>query len=273
MRSATILICLFVIIVAAQSYTTGNTRENPGFRWPEGKKMALSLTFDDARPSEVTNGIPLLDRYGVKATFYVVPSNVLKKLDVWKKAVKNGHEIGNHTVRHPCTGNHHWARRKALEDYTLYDMIMELDSANRFIEKNLGVRPRSYAYTCGETFVGRGKNTRSYVPVVAEMFENGRGGANVVPNDPSFCDMYQLTSLGSDGKSFEEILPLIESAKDKGQWLILVGHEMAEAERRQTTLLSTVEEICKYATDPANGIWIDNVSDIADYIREQRGEL
>ena len=42
--------------------------------WPEGKKTALSLTFDDARLSQVDQGLPLLDAYGVKATFYVLDS-------------------------------------------------------------------------------------------------------------------------------------------------------------------------------------------------------
>jgi hypothetical protein len=36
--------------------------------------------------------------------------------------------------------------------------------------------------------------------------------------------------------------------------------------------MSTLEGICKYATDPANGIWIDTVHNIAFHIREKRGE-
>ena len=42
--------------------------------WLEGKTAALSLTFDDARLSQVDQGLPLLDAYGVKATFYVLDS-------------------------------------------------------------------------------------------------------------------------------------------------------------------------------------------------------
>jgi hypothetical protein len=76
-----------------------------------------------------------------------------------------------------------------------------------------------------------------------------------------------------DGKSFEEIKSLIESEKYQGRWLILVGHEISSQGKRQTTLLSTLEEICKYATDPANGIWIDNVSNIASYVKKERGKL
>src|SRR5690554_7060319 len=33
------------------------------FEWPEGIKMGLSLSFDDARPSQIDKGIPLFDKY------------------------------------------------------------------------------------------------------------------------------------------------------------------------------------------------------------------
>ncbi len=56
------------------------------FSWPQGKKIALSLSFDDARNSQVEGGTALLDKYGVKATFYVVPSAVEKRLEGWKKS-------------------------------------------------------------------------------------------------------------------------------------------------------------------------------------------
>ena len=108
------------------------------FPWPEGKKMALSLTFDDARLSQIDTGIPLLDKYGVKATFYISPGSMLKRTDGWKKAALNGHDIGNHSVYHPCSGNFAWSRNKALEEYSLQKMKTELDSANRLINESAG---------------------------------------------------------------------------------------------------------------------------------------
>ncbi|MBO3755347.1 MAG: polysaccharide deacetylase family protein, partial [Candidatus Brockarchaeota archaeon] len=53
------------------------------FNWPNGFKGAVSLTFDDGLPSQLDLGVPLLEEYGFKATFYVNPrddyENVLKK--------------------------------------------------------------------------------------------------------------------------------------------------------------------------------------------------
>ncbi len=127
------------------------------FQWPEGKKMALSLSFDDARLSQADKGIPLLDKYGVKATFYVMPGRVTERLEVWKKAVQNGHEMGNHSLVHPCPGNFQWARDRALDDYTLESFSMELDSAGKLLKELLGVQPLSFAYFCGPDLSGKRK--------------------------------------------------------------------------------------------------------------------
>jgi peptidoglycan/xylan/chitin deacetylase (PgdA/CDA1 family) len=253
-----------------QTYRSNNPSE-PGhkFPWPEGKKMALSLTFDDARLSQIDTGIPLLDKYGVKATFYISPGSMLKRTDGWKQAVVNGHDIGNHSVYHPCSGNFTWSRDKALEEYSLQKMKTELDSASWLIKETLGVNSLSFAYPCGQTFIGRGAGVQSYVPLIASMFESGRGWLNEAPNDPYFCDLAQLNASELDGKSFEQVLTLIETAKTNGHWLILAGHEMNE-EGRQTSLLKTIEAICKYAMDPSNGIWIDNVHNVASFIKQKR---
>jgi len=241
-------------------------------KWPKGKKMALSLTFDDSRLSQIDKGIPLLDQYDVKATFYVSPNSMLKRVEGWKKAVKNGHDIGNHTLNHPCTGNYSYSktRNNALENMTIEMMKKEIDSANTLIKETLGIVPVSFAYPCGNTFVGRGIDTKSYVPLIAAQFETGRLWLSEAPNDPLYCDLAQLTGMKLDGKSFDEILKNIKPARDNGRWLVLVGHEMNDTEGNLTSFLSTIEAICRYATDPANGIWIDHIHNIASFIKEQR---
>lgn len=269
--SLTIIYFFIFSFSIAQDYEqTGEKGINPGFQWPEGKRMAISLTFDDARLSQIDNGIPVLDKYNVKATFYILPKNLIKRLDGWKKAASNGHELGNHSFLHPCTGNFSWSRNKALENYTLQDMGIELDSASLLIEKSLGVKPSSFAYPCGQTFVGRSLQTHSYIPLIAARFETGRTWMNEGPNDPAFCDLAQLTGMELDGKSFQQVKSMIEAAKSKGSWLIFAGHEMNKS-GTQTTYLSTLDSLCQYALNPENEIWIDNIKNIAHYVREKRG--
>jgi peptidoglycan/xylan/chitin deacetylase (PgdA/CDA1 family) len=259
-----------LMIFSLALLATGTTfAQNRSFPWPEGKRMAISLSFDDGRASQALKGAPLLDEYGVKATFYLVPSAAQKQVNDWKKVAAHGHEIGNHSVNHACSGNFVWSRSNALENYTLDKMRSELLEANKQIEAMLGVRPESYAYPCGQTFIGRGKDTKSFVPVVADLFASGRGWLDEAPVDPSYCDMAQLTGMEMDGKDFEQILTLIENARNNGQWLVLAGHEMSDS-GPQTTRLSMLRKLCAYAKDPANGIWIAPVGEVARYVKSKR---
>ena len=244
------------------------TDEHP---WPEGKRVAVSLSFDDARPSQVDTGLSVLDRFGAKATFYVVPVRVEPKLEGWKRLVASGHEIGNHSLRHPCTGNFEWSREAALEDYSLHQMREELLQANRRLKEMLGVEPATFAYPCGQTFVGRGRSTRSYVPLIAELFLAGRGWLDETPNDPKFHDPAQMSGMSMDGMDFPEVRTLVDAARKAGQWLVLAGHEIGES-GSQTTRVEMLNELIPYLQDPENEIWFETVATVARYLKDRRQE-
>ncbi|AEI47279.1 polysaccharide deacetylase family protein [Runella slithyformis] len=264
------LSCLFsfVILLTLTHLSAAQTPSAAPAFWPEGKRVALSLSFDDARLSQVDVGTKLLDEYGVKATFFVLTSSVSKRLDAWKQAIVNGHEIGNHTELHPCSGNFPWAKPNALEGYTLDKMKSELVRANKAIEAQLGITPKVFAYPCGQTFVGRGVTAKSYIPLIAELFSAGRGWLDEGPNDPTFCDMAQLTGMEMDGKEFEQLLPIIENAKKTGHWVVLAGHEVGES-GNQTTRVAMLRKLCEYAKNPANGVWIAPIGVVAKYVKNK----
>ena len=262
-----IFVCQFAIAVTSQVRVHAAAGD---FAWPEGRSAAVSLTFDDARPSQVDNGLAVLDRLRAKATFYVVPVRVLSRLAGWKKLVASGHEIGNHSLRHPCTGNFEWSREAALEEYTLDRMRAELIGANRRLKELLGVEPVTFAYPCGQTFVGRGLSTRSYVPLISELFLVGRGWLDETPNDPVFHDPAQVSGMSMDGMDFPEVRALVEAARSAGQWLVLAGHEIAGS-GRQTTRIEMLERLIPYLQDPENKIWFETVETVARYLRDRRG--
>ena len=143
------------------------------------------------------------------------------------------------------------------------------DDANAEIERLVGVRSTTFAYPCGEKFVGRGAATESYVPLVAKRFLAGRGFRDEAANDPAFCDFAQVLGVDSDGMSFEEIKTQVASAVKDGGWVVFAGHEIGTA-GRQTTLIPALEQFLQYAKDPANGVWLDTVENVAKYIRAQQ---
>lgn len=266
MKSSTIFCsCLFLFLYVTNPILGQEVK----FPWPEGKNMALSLSFDDARASNPTHGIPLLDQHGIRATFFVVPQSVQNNLEGWRKAVATGHEMANHSITHPCSGNFIWSRNKALENYTLDKMRTELLQANFEIENLLGVKPTVYAYPCGQMYVGRGQHAQSLVPLISELFVAGRGWLAEAPVDPLYADMAQLTGIEMDNKSFDQIKAYIDQAAANGQWLVLAGHETNDS-GRQTTYLETLRQLAAYVNNTENGIWVAPIGEIADYVQATR---
>lgn len=239
------------------------------FHWPDGKKAAVSLSFDDARTSQVDTGLSLFKKKGVKVTFFVQPGHVEEFLQGWKQAAADGHEIANHSLTHPCTGNYTFSRNNALENYDLATMAQQLDGANQEIYRLLGVKPRTFAYPCGQKFVGRGTNVKSYVPLVAERFVAGRGYLDEAANDPSLCDLAQAMGTGFDEMDFAQMKKIVDEAVHEGRWVIFVGHEIGNR-AYQTTDTKALEALCDYLKNSQTGVWLGTVQEVATYIQKER---
>lgn len=84
-------------------------------RHEPGHQHAVYLTFDDGPIPEVTPWVlDVLDRYGIKATFFMVGDNVRKHPEVYEEVVRRGHRIGNHTMHH--VSGFRLTRRSYLRD-------------------------------------------------------------------------------------------------------------------------------------------------------------
>ena len=104
----------------------------------EGKYVALS--FDAAWGNEDTQMlIDILERYGVKATFFVVGDWVDRYPESVKALHDAGHEVMNHSNAHP-----HMAKLSARQ------IIAEVGECNDKIEAVTGVRPTLFRCPYGE---------------------------------------------------------------------------------------------------------------------------
>lgn len=66
-----------------------------------GGKPAVYLTFDDGPIPEQTPWVlDVLDRYGIKATFFMVGDNVRRHPELLEEVRRRGHSYGNHTMHH-----------------------------------------------------------------------------------------------------------------------------------------------------------------------------
>ena len=65
-----------------------------------GRKVVY-LTFDDGPiPEETPWVLDTLDRYGIKATFFLVGDNVRRHPELLEEIKRRGHSWGNHTMHH-----------------------------------------------------------------------------------------------------------------------------------------------------------------------------
>lgn len=75
----------------------GEFRLDPG----EPGHPSVYLTFDDGPiPESTPYVLDLLDRFGIKATFFMVGDNVRKYPDLYREVLAHGHRVGNHTMHH-----------------------------------------------------------------------------------------------------------------------------------------------------------------------------
>ncbi len=72
------------------------------YRKKENDYMKIALTFDDGpHPRYTPQILNILEKYNVKATFFIVGINAHYYPDTLVKVANSGHEIGNHTYTHP----------------------------------------------------------------------------------------------------------------------------------------------------------------------------
>ncbi|HMN29097.1 MAG TPA: polysaccharide deacetylase family protein [Caldilineaceae bacterium] len=238
--------------------------------WPNGAQGAVSLSFDDGLPSQLELAIPILDKYGLLGTFYVNPrDNYQEQLVPWHKAARTGHEIGNHTVNHPCSKNFAFiadSNRRSLEEMSLADIEGEIVAAGRRIAEVIPEQgPVSFGYTCYQPFVGRGPTRQSYVPMVAKHCVAGRGRGEQ-PNHPRYCDLWYLWSTPCERMTGAEMVGVCEQAPVQDRWAILTFHGIDDGH-----LLvghGDFEELCAYLARNRERIWVAPVAKVAQRVAE-----
>jgi peptidoglycan/xylan/chitin deacetylase (PgdA/CDA1 family) len=197
--------------------------------WPGGAKAAVSLTYDDGLDSQLANVAPLLDELSFKATFFLTVENMRGSLSAWQSMEKKGHEIGDHTMTHPCRLGGYSSERFMEE---------EIAPAEKFLDANFaGPKPRCFAYPCGFQGLGSGTNpqrVRRYKDVLGKTFLAART-VDGPPNDPrqTLTRRYFLNGF-EPTYDIDHVFPAmayLRKAVAQGSWAILIFHEVLASRR------------------------------------------
>src|SRR5215470_9293620 len=105
-RAKAILITVVIVIsVTAAAYKISKSRTFQFFGdivpRINTRQKVVALTFDDGPTPGVTEEhLSVLNKEGVKATFFVIGAELERNLEEGRKIVAAGHELGNHTYSH-----------------------------------------------------------------------------------------------------------------------------------------------------------------------------
>jgi peptidoglycan-N-acetylglucosamine deacetylase len=91
----------------------------------------VAMSFDDGPSEKLTPELlDILARHHIRATFFVIGKNVVEHPEILQRAVREGHEIGNHSWSHPAFGK--------MRDETVRAELQKTDDA---IRAAIGARP------------------------------------------------------------------------------------------------------------------------------------
>lgn len=175
--------------------------------WPGDARAALALTYDDAMQSQLDHAIPQLDARNLKGTFYLsmAMSDFTEQRDDWAAIAAAGHELGNHTIFHPCSASlpgQEWvAEDRDLDTYSKQKLLDEIFAANEILSEIDGRTSRTFAYTCGETRVGGESFVDDLEPFVS--------GARSVQRETGF-DRYFIASFAVDQTPAYEMIKYVD---------------------------------------------------------------
>jgi peptidoglycan/xylan/chitin deacetylase (PgdA/CDA1 family) len=202
-------------------------RESPGFAWPEGRKAAVSLAYDDALDSQLDVALPALDRHGLKGTFYLVAAAdpVRTRMDGWRAAARNGHELGNHSLFHQCSGRvpgREWVRpERDLDAVSVAQVREQLVLANTFLQALDGRSDgRTFTAPCGDVMAADG----NYIDAVADLFIGIKLVGSAVVPDMLALDPDAVPAATPSKTSGRELIALVEEAGRKGTMIGFTFH-------------------------------------------------
>jgi peptidoglycan/xylan/chitin deacetylase (PgdA/CDA1 family) len=244
------------------------------FAWPGGARAAVSLAYDDALDSQLDHAIPTLDRYGIKGTFYLQLSSppVAARLQDWRAAARRGHELGNHSLFHQCSGafpDRGWVvKHRDLATTSREQMVDQVVLANTMLEAIDGQRERTYTAPCGDMQALGG----DYLPALRPSFVAIKAGHGPgVPASMAAVDPYAVASVGPVGASGAELIALVKQAVARGTMVAFTFHGIGGD--HLSVSAEAHEELVRYLAAHRDVVWTDTFLNIMKHVRQDQARL
>jgi peptidoglycan-N-acetylglucosamine deacetylase len=235
-----------------------------------GKKCAVSLTYDDALNIDLDKVIPALDSLKLKGTFYLIASSkaFTNRLPEWKVAAGNGHEIANHSLFHPCAsgpGRSFVTAEYDLKTYSIKRMNDEMRMANAVFEAIDGKKKRTYAYPCGDTRI----NDSSYIDPSKTEFVAARGTKSEMLTIDKI-DVYNVGSYMINGQSGQQLIDLVKKAMETNTYLVFLFHGVG-GEHSLNVSVEAHSQLVHFLKQYEKEVWTAPFIDVMEHVRKHQG--
>jgi sialate O-acetylesterase len=226
------------------------------------------LTYDDALNVHLDNAIPLLDSLGLTASFYLTgyAPGCRERLTDWKKAASTGHELGNHTLFHPCLGNQpgrEWVKADYdMSKYSVQRMADEIRMTNVLLEAIDGKTKRTFAFTCGDLKIG----DSSFINNMKNDFVAARAVRHEM-HVIDQIDLYNVDCYAINGQSGQQMIELVKTAMRTNSLLVFLFHGVG-GEHSLNVSLPAHRELLHYLKQQEKDIWIAPMIEVAEHVRK-----
>lgn len=261
---------LFIGLIAGLA-TQANAADTV-FKWPNGAKAAVNLAYDDALDSQLDTAIPALNKYKLKGTFYlnVVSPTLNTRLEEWRKAAKQGHELGNHSIFHQCSksspGREWVPADRDLDKLSVTQMQDQVKVTNSFLHAIDGKTERTYTPPCIDLNAG-GAN---YVDGLKSEFIAFKATGGGVTPDMKTLDPYRVGVDFPANVTGAQLIAIVKEAASKGTMANFTFHGVGGD--HIVTSKEAHEELLKYLADNKDIYWTDTFVNIMKYVKEQQAK-
>ena len=184
----------------------------PRALWRMDKNVkAVYLTFDDGPIPEITPWVlDVLDKYNIKATFFLVGDNVRKHPEEFKMILERGHKVGNHTFNHIS----------GLK-YLSYNYLANTNKADELIKSKL-FRPPHGWMRWGQYMVLSHRYTVVMWDLVTRDYSKRLNGRQVLDHVKKYVRNGSIITVHDSIKSEKNLKYALPRAIE---WLLEQGYE------------------------------------------------
>ena len=220
--------------------------------WKGFTQSAVSYTWDDNTPKQLSDALPLFDKFDFKVTFFIITS-LNPNWNGLKQARKGGHEIASHTVTHT-----------ALNTLSDADQEVELNNSQKEINTQMG---NTECITLAYPFC-----IASNPGITSSHYISARGcNGQIEQKTPS--DLLNIASIicGAQGavKTTQEFNQTVNNSANINGWSVFLLHGINNDGGFSSTDSAELSKHLEYMNNNRDKFWIATCGNVVRYIRER----